>query len=145
MIMNLVRTAASAALLGSAILASSPVVADNGHNAQRKTLPWLKHLVVIYMENHSFDNLYGTWEPVNSEAVRGLAQADTAHTLQLGQSGVPYSCLRQNDPNLTSPSPLATTCTDSTTGSSFASAFPNQPFNIEPFIPLESKTRDLVH
>ena len=25
-----------------------------------------KHLVVIYEENHSFDNLYGTWGSVNN-------------------------------------------------------------------------------
>ena len=37
---------------------------------------------MIYEENHSFDNLYGGWE-----GVRGLADADAAHTTQLGQTG----------------------------------------------------------
>ena len=31
-----------------------------------------KHLVVIYEENHSFDNLYGTWGSVNGQQVVGL-------------------------------------------------------------------------
>jgi phospholipase C len=38
--------------------------------------------VVIYEENHSFDNLYGGWEGVN-----GLANADAAHTVQINQAG----------------------------------------------------------
>ncbi|MGZ4382935.1 MAG: alkaline phosphatase family protein, partial [Gaiellaceae bacterium] len=35
----------------------------NGGNAD--SLSKIKHLVVIYEENHSFDNLYGGWEGVN--------------------------------------------------------------------------------
>ena len=31
-----------------------------------------KHLVVIYEENHSFDNLYGSWGSVNGEPVDGV-------------------------------------------------------------------------
>ena len=52
------------------------------------TLPGgYKHLVVIYEENHSFDNLYGGWGRVNGQRVNGLAQApDTART-QVAQDG----------------------------------------------------------
>src|ERR1700704_2471115 len=82
----------------------------------------INHIVVIYEENHSFDNLYGGWEGVN-----GLAKADAAHTTQVDQSGVAYTCLRQNDVNLTSP-PLAVSCTDS--AHSITSAFTNKPFTI---------------
>src|SRR4051812_6371720 len=56
------------------------------------------HIVVLYQENHSFDNLYGGWEGVN-----GLRRADAAHTRQVNQSGSPYTCLKQNDPNLSTP------------------------------------------
>jgi acid phosphatase len=112
------------------------------------------HIVVVYEENHSFDNLYGGWEGVD-----GLGNADAAHTTQVGQAGAPYSCLLQNDPSLTSPSPLAPTCTDSTTGTTFQSAFTNAPFTIDDFIPPTAHTcpngvpggapggctRDLVH
>ncbi|MDX6702759.1 MAG: hypothetical protein QOF26_2985, partial [Baekduia sp.] len=87
------------------------------------------HIVVIYAENHSFDNLYGGWEGVN-----GLAAADPAHTTQVGQNGTPYSCLLQNDVNLTAPDPLPTTCTDSTTGTAFDSHFANAPFKIDDVI-----------
>src|SRR4051794_33834222 len=109
------RTAAaaiSAVMLGGATTA----VAADGPGGDR--LAQAEHIVVIYQENHSFDNLYGGWE-----AVRGLAAADAAHTTQVNQAGTPYMCLRQNDVNLTSP-PLPATCTDTTTGTSFTSHFP---------------------
>ena len=88
----------------------------------------IQHIVVIYQENHSFDNLYGGWEGVN-----GLARADAAHTRQVGQNGAPYSCLLQDDVNLTSP-PLSADCADSTTPTPFTSHFANAPFSIDAFI-----------
>jgi acid phosphatase len=97
----------------------------------------IDHIVVIYEENHSFDNLYGGWEGVN-----GLANADAAHTTQVNQAGNAYTCLKQDDVNLTSP-PLPATCSDSTVGTSggaFTSAFTNGPFQIEDFIPPTAKT-----
>ena len=93
------------------------------------------HIVVIYEENHSFDNLYGGWEGVN-----GRATADAAHTLQIGQGSATYNCLLQDDVNLTSPSPLSGDCQDSTTATPFTSHFQNAPFSIEQFIPMEART-----
>ena len=88
--------------------------------------------MVIYEENHSFDNLYGGWEGVN-----GLANADAAHTTQVNQAGNAYTCLKQDDVNLTSP-PLAATCTDSTTApATFTSAFTNAPFQIDDVHPAD--------
>src|SRR5262249_54958285 len=100
----------------------------------KKQLASVKHIVVIYEENHSFDNLYGGWEGVN-----GLSRADKAHTTQVNQSGTPFSCLMQNDLNLAPPA-LPGTCTDSTTGASFTSAFTNAPFAITDQIPLDATT-----
>src|SRR5215472_13723777 len=98
------------------------------------TLYDFKHIVVIYEENHSFDNLYGLWGNVNGQPVNGLPFADPAHTTQIRQDNVtPYTCLLQKDVNLTSPSPLPTTCVDNT-GTPFNSAFVNAPFNIGDFI-----------
>src|SRR6266851_3162623 len=94
----------------------------------------INHVVVIYEENHSFDNLYGAWDGVN-----GRANVHPAQTIQIGQGGVPYSCLLQNDVNLASPH-LPATCTDTTTGMSFSSAFSNQPFSIEAYIPASAQT-----
>src|SRR5436190_995949 len=127
---------------------SAPALADRFKHVD--------HVVVIYEENHSFDNLYGGWEGVD-----GLGSADAAHTTQVGQTParVPYTCLKQNDPSLTSPTPLAPTCTDTTTGTTFQSAFTNAPFTIDDYIPPTATTcpngvpggapggctRDLVH
>ncbi|HYL70958.1 MAG TPA: alkaline phosphatase family protein, partial [Candidatus Dormibacteraeota bacterium] len=91
------------------------------------------HFVVIYEENHSFDNLYGGWEHV-----RGLADAARAAP-QVSQRGAPYACLLQIDVNLSSP-PLASSCTDTTTPLRFASAFPNAPFTIDDFIRPADRT-----
>jgi acid phosphatase len=88
----------------------------------------INHIVVIYEENHSFDNLYGGWEGVN-----GLSQATPARMTQVNQAGVPFTCLLQNDVNLATP-PLTPTCTDSTTPTTFASHFTNTPFKIDDYI-----------
>jgi phospholipase C len=97
------------------------------------TLPGgYKHLVVIYEENHSFDNLYGSWGDVHGQHVDGLSDAAPANTTQVAQDGSPYGCLPQDDVNLTSP-PLANTCQDVGHGIP-ASHFANQPFSIDDVI-----------
>jgi acid phosphatase len=89
----------------------------------------INHIVVVYQENHSFDNLYGRWE-----GVRGLRDAPRSRTVQVDQAGVPYQCLLQNDVNLTSP-PLSVRCTGTTpTGTAFSSHFRNRPFTIDDYI-----------
>ena len=94
----------------------------------------VKHFVVIYEENHSFDNLYGGWE-----GVRGLAAAEPSSILQSSQQGVPFRCLLQTDVNLASP-PLAATCQDTTTTHPFESAFTNAPFVIDEYIAATDET-----
>jgi acid phosphatase len=89
-----------------------------------KDLKKINHIVVIYEENHSFDNLFGGWEGVN-----GLSDADAAHTTQVAQDGTPYDCLKMNDVNLASP-PLAVACT----GTPAPSHFTNAPFTIDDYI-----------
>src|SRR6267143_4470094 len=108
---------------------------DNDHKLKhQERLKGFNHIVVIYQENHSFDNLYGHWGEVDEDSVDGLSDAPTSRTVQVRQDNqTAYKCLLQNDVNLTSPAPLPTTCTDST-GTPFQSAFKNKPFAIEDFI-----------
>ena len=102
---------------------------DGRHDRGRPTaLDRIKHIVVVYEENHSFDNLYGGWE-----GVTGLASADAAHTAQVDQAGAPYKCLLQVDVNLASP-PLGTACSAGPPDNAFASQFPNRFFTIDDFI-----------
>ena len=126
------------ALFAAVIASSAGAGAASGQSASAGPDPLRKinHIVVIYEENHSFDNLYGTWEGVN-----GLANADAAHTAQLDQTGAPYSCLLQLDVNLTAP-PLTKVC-DGTTprGVAFNSHFrANTWFTIDNFIGPDATT-----
>ena len=121
-----VRFAIAAALV--ALAAVAIVGASSAKNAPNK-LDKINHVVVIYEENHSFDNLYGTWEGVD-----GVANADAAHTTQIAQNGQAYTCLKQNDVNL---APLAAACT---TGFEASAAFPNGPFLIDSYIPASATT-----
>jgi phospholipase C len=111
----------SGVALAVALVLGAPVADAAG-------LAAIKHFVVIYEENHSFDNLYGGWEGVN-----GLADAPPAHVTQVNQKGVAFECLPQSDVNLTVP-PLVGSCTDTTTGTRFESAFRNAPFTIDDYI-----------
>ncbi len=117
-----------ALVIGALVALSVPVAAVAAGEASGRVdkLSKIDHIVVIYEENHSFDNLYGGWEGVN-----GLANADTAHMTQVDQAGLAYECLKQDDVNLTAPSPLSVACTDSR---GFSSHFTNAPFTIDSFI-----------
>jgi acid phosphatase len=138
-----------------AAIATVPVsvgVAASG--PQTDPLSRINHIVVIYQENHSFDNLYGGWEGVN-----GLASATPERTTQVDQNGDPFQCLMQNDATLAAVTPIV--CSGVTaTGAGFASHFTNAPFTIDDYItpdthtcPYQAKpgaesggcTKDLVH
>src|SRR5256885_7951556 len=128
-----VRIIVPAAVVSLLALTALPA-AGTESNRDDSSLNKIKHIVVIYEENHSFDNLYGTWEGVN-----GRSNAPSAKTLQVGQTTGAYTCLMQNDVNLTSP-PLAADCTDATTATPFTSHFPNAPFSIEAYISKDART-----
>src|SRR5689334_12599494 len=117
-----VLTFATGSLL---VMAAGPALTAVQAAHQDTAFDNINHIVVIYEENHSFDNLYGGWEGVNG-------RANATNSSQVAQDGSTYSCLLQNDVNLTVP-PLAPTC-------SANSHFANQPFSIEQFIPPGAKT-----
>ncbi len=135
-----VRIVAPAALASLLALTALPAAGSESDHGQSQ-LGKINHIVVIYEENHSFDNLYGSWEGVN-----GRSNASAANTLQIKQNGSVFACLLQNDVNLTSPTPLATTCTDTTgtvpaaTSTPFNSHFANAPFQIDAYIPASAHT-----
>jgi acid phosphatase len=134
---RIIVPAVVASVLALSALPAAGSEADRGDSSLGK----INHIVVIYEENHSFDNLYGGWEGVN-----GRANAGASQTVQVKQNGTTYNCLLQNDVNLTSPTPLETTCTDTTgtvpdaTSTPFNSHFANAPFSIEAFIPASAQT-----
>ena len=87
------------------------------------TINSVNHVVVIYMENHSFDNLYGSFEGAN-----GLSNATPANTTQVDAQGVPYVHL----PAI--PAPPA-----------FPTDLPNTYFNIDQYVPNNVMTQDVLH
>jgi acid phosphatase len=116
--------------------ALTPVTAMAHDDPDRDSgLDSINHIVVIYEENHSFDNLFGGWEGVD-----GLAgAARSGHVTQLAADGTPLACLPQNDVNLASP-PLAVTCHGTAGAVTLDSAFTNQPFVIDTYIKPDDKT-----
>ncbi len=81
------------------------------------------HIVVIYMENHSFDNLYGQFEGAD-----GLAQASRESITQLDKTGEPYATL----PAIPGKSVFPTN-------------LPNTFFNIDQYIPSDQDSPDVLH
>ncbi|HEY1707229.1 MAG TPA: alkaline phosphatase family protein [Rhizomicrobium sp.] len=127
-------TMTCALALATAAQAATPLKADPvGPNGP------FKHVVVIYQENHSFDNLYGGWGAVGGKEVNGRPNITPDKSTQLKESGKPYNCLYQNDVNLTSP-PLPSSCKDNAVGLSYTSNFGNAPFRIDSVIPSSATT-----
>lgn len=83
----------------------------------------VKHVVVIYMENHSFDNLYGQFP-----GAEGLAQAKPENIIQLDQADQPYRTLP--------PIPHS---------SAFPTNLPNTYFNIDQYVAADQITPDVTH
>ncbi|MDF8265532.1 alkaline phosphatase family protein [Luteipulveratus flavus] len=132
------RLTSAVCILGATGLAAAatafPSAASAKPHHQAGPLPGgYKNLVVIYEENHSFDNLYGGWGRVNGQRVEGRRAVT-----QVAQDGTPYGCLPQNDVNLTSP-PLSSTCTDPAHGIA-ASHFTNAPFTFDDYIKPDDTT-----
>src|SRR5579872_1264057 len=73
-------------------------IACNNHSSSRTNTTLLSaaginkinHIIVIYLENHSFDNLYGEFPGAN-----GLASATPAEYTQVDSAGMPYAALPQ--------------------------------------------------
>jgi len=137
------RLLVTALAVAAATLAAVPALgaaSAAGDDGKPPRLPGgYQHLVVIYEENHSFDNLYGTWGDVRGQHVEGLADATDAQKTEVAQDGTPYACLLQNDVNLAAPTPLSSTCQDAVHGIA-ASHFANAPFSIDDFIHPDDTT-----
>jgi len=123
------RTAIAAGVSLATAMGITPAFAGTSGSGMEK----IKHLVVIYEENHSFDNLWGMWPGVNGLQDPGSAARATQVSQTAGRPALP--CLPQDDVNLTTP-PLPSACGGvKADGTSFTSDFKNEPFDIGTFIP----------
>ena len=112
----------------AAALAASPAAAE-----PPKPVPGLdkiKHIVVIYLENRSFDHLYGLFPGAN-----GLANAD-ATSVQVDRDGKPYEVL---------PPVMNTNLKPPAVDARFPTNLPNKPYRAELYAGLNQTTGDAVH
>jgi phospholipase C len=86
-------------------------------------LKQVKHVVVIYMENHSFDNLYGQFPGAD-----GLKDAKKENIIQVDANGQVYESLP--------PIPRS---------SAFPTSLPNTYFNIDQYVAADQVSPDVTH
>lgn len=97
---------------------------------EKPSLSDIEHIIVIYAENRSFDNLYGLFPGAN-----GIKQATKEQYTQVDHDGKPFKELPPIWASEPGKPPLA-------------EHLPNKPFQIDRptlNLPLSVKTRDLVH
>ena len=96
--------------------------------ADEAKLKKINHIIVLTLENHSFDNIFGYFPGAD-----GIANAKE---LQKDLSGKPYTTLPPVKDTRQSPAVV---------DARFPKNLPNNPFLIEPYVPANQKTGDLVH
>lgn len=99
------------------------MVAGLSSCGNKHTINDVKHVVVIYMENHSFDNLYGQFDGAN-----GLSGAPKDKVIQVDSNGIAYTNL---------PPVIGYM--------SFPQNLPNQYFNIDQYVAADVETPDVLH
>ncbi len=105
----------------AAAIASAACTDSTSPTAASGDVSRVNHLVVIYLENRSFDNTYGEFA-----GAEGLG-ASASHATQVDLTGTAYTALPQ------------------VTGSPLPTTLANTPFDIGQYVPPSTPTRDLVH
>ena len=90
----------------------------------------INHIIVIYLENRSFDQLYGLFPGAD-----GVANAGDA-AIQVDRDGKPYDKL---------PPVLNTNFRPAVVDSRFPTDLPNKPYRAEPYVTLSQITGDAWH
>ncbi|MDX6644279.1 MAG: hypothetical protein QOK40_6 [Miltoncostaeaceae bacterium] len=147
---TLALTGAAAVLVGahSQRAAGQPAAPARGEAPARATLSSIKHIVVLYLENWSFDSLYGRFPGAD-----GIARAGAA-ARQVDGAGTPYAALPQplaNPPQAAATNPLAAEAKPVGTPGAprppdprFPADLPNRPFDIGHYVPPNARTGDLL-
>src|SRR5437762_1790686 len=83
--------AKSAWLLTAALLTACATVSPNPEtSSSRAAIAKINHIVVIYLENRSFDNLYGEFP-----GAEGIVRLSPDRYRQIDSTGKPYTVLPQ--------------------------------------------------
>ena len=102
-----------------------------GTPARARSLDDIRHVVVIYLENHSFDNLYALFPGAD-----GAAAPTARWAPQVDRAGKPYEIL---------PPVMATTRKPMRPDPRFPANLANAPFLIDQYVPENALIPDLVH
>ncbi|HTB52199.1 MAG TPA: acid phosphatase [Ferruginibacter sp.] len=119
---RILKTTVTLTLLGIALI-SLPFIGCKKSSGGSGGISKVNHVVVIYLENHSFDNLYGQFAGAN-----GLSNAVPDNTTQVDSGGTVYTYLP----------PIPGT-------SAFPTNLPNTYFNIDQYIAADMITPDVTH
>ena len=111
-----------AAIAVASAVTFTAACSDSTSPSSSQDITKLNHIVVIYLENHSFDNLYGQFA-----GAEGLSSAAAMAHAQIDLTGAVYTTLPQ------------------TTTSPFPTTIPNGAFNIDQVVPPSALIPDLVH
>ena len=95
-----------------------------------KGIEKIEHIMLIYLENHGFDDLFGKFPGAD-----GLANSGK-HAVQVDKDGKPYKTL---------PPVIDTTKKPPVPDPRFPANLPNRPFPINKYVPIDAKLPDLVH
>jgi phospholipase C len=123
---------------------------DDNHGAYESTLKQIKHIVVIYQENWSFDSLYGDFPGANgmdNASATSLNQVDRLGVPYKTQLGTPFNRISAAAPQLTTPpQPINTNVSPNAIDSRFPANLDTlHPYNAQDFIQNGDKTGDIVH
>ncbi len=102
---------------------------DGGDGGDAAAITHINHVVVIYLENHSFDNLFGSWPGADGIADGGAGVA------QVGPDGQPYATLPQYGPY---PTGVGVESLENAT-------IDNGPFDLSGFFQENAVVNDLLH
>ncbi|NDB70002.1 MAG: acid phosphatase, partial [Methylocystaceae bacterium] len=107
------------------IVLASLAKTASAQGATAERLEKIQHIVVIVLENHSFDNMFGSFPDAN-----GIKDAGSA-AIQLDESGKPYDVL---------PQVMNTEKDPAVADKRFPSNLPNKPFLIDNYVPANEQT-----
>jgi phospholipase C len=97
---------------------------------RKPSLDRIGHIIILFLENRSFDHLYGLFP-----GAEGILDSGASPS-QVGADGRPFIML---------PAVINTSLGPRRTDTRFAFGFPNAPFRADRYIGLEEETGDLVH
>jgi phospholipase C len=124
------REGAGRLLLGGVL--ASALIAGGGLRALAAPpgMERIEHVIVLFMENRSFDNIFGLFPMANGLLAAGVIAP------QVDKNGKPYDVL---------PRPMNTNVRPAVPDARFPANLPNRPFLTTAYVPIGTRTGDLVH